>query len=147
MMYVVLRHWDSQKDITNGAGTNKYTKRPIWNWASSNPEREDVKLQIWSSIKDNKILAMEILPRGKCKTIAQKHVFEKLNRLEESASYIQSTYFHAEEWPNHVPSILQRWAIVPPSIIALIISAAILSKRSAPRAAQSPTLSPTLIYQ
>lgn len=43
-----------------------------------------------------------------------------------------------------LPSILQRWAMVPPSIIALIISAAILSKRSAPRAAQSPTLSPTL---
>ena len=46
---------------------------------------------------------------------------------------------------QYLPSILQRWAIVPPSIIALIISAAILSKRSAPRAAQSPTLSPTLI--
>lgn len=44
---------------------------------------------------------------------------------------------------RYVPSILQRFAIVPPSIMALIISAAILSKRSAPLAAQSPTLSPT----
>jgi len=43
-----------------------------------------------------------------------------------------------------LPAILQRCAIDPPSIMALIISAAILSKRSAPRAAQSPTLSPTL---
>ncbi|KAJ0575004.1 hypothetical protein HanIR_Chr05g0207991 [Helianthus annuus] len=34
--------------------------------------------------------------------------------------------------------------MVPPSIIALIISAAMLSNKSAPLAAQSPTLSPTL---
>jgi len=45
---------------------------------------------------------------------------------------------------GYLPSILQRCAIVPPSIMALIISAAMLSKRSAPLAAQSPTLSPTL---
>jgi hypothetical protein len=39
--------------------------------------------------------------------------------------------------------ILAFLAIVAPRIMALMISAAMLSKRSAPRAAQSPTLSPT----
>jgi hypothetical protein len=42
-------------------------------------------------------------------------------------------------------SSLQRFAMEPPRIMALMTSAAILSNKSAPRAAQSPTLSPTCI--
>ena len=65
-------------------------------------------------------------------------------RLQSAVS--STVYFKVQinKGNLYLPSILQRLAIVPPSIIALIISAAILSKRSAPRAAQSPTLSPTL---
>lgn len=71
-------------------------------------------------------------------------MLEKVNKLKSLHSLLGvKIHFHVDKSINHVPSILQRCAIVPPSIIALIISAAILSKRSAPRAAQSPTLSPT----
>lgn len=76
-----------------------------------------------------------------------QHKCEK--EADELLTTVESLGYHSCSlmWkllgPKDIPSILQRWAIVPPSIIALIISAAMLSNKSAPRAAQSPTLSPT----
>jgi hypothetical protein len=69
------------------------------------------------------------------------HIKNMSNCLRVVASVLLTRILDGNK--RDLPSILQRCAIVPPSIIALIISAAMLSKRSAPRAAQSPTLSPT----